>query len=119
MGRVEGVQVAGEAAHLAEPELDGDRVDPFRQPGPGHRKLDGDRRGPGGIQVGDELRQLTPLPPELEAERAAHPQVVIQVIRERAHDAAPVGQDRAIVRSRSTSTRAYAAVLPGEWCRST
>ena len=62
--------------------------------------------GTGRVEVCDKLGQLLALPPELEAERAAHAQVVLQMLGQRAHDPAPLGQGRAIVRSRSTSTRA-------------
>ena len=106
MGRVEGVQVAGEAAHRAEPEVDGDRLDPFRQARPGDRQLDGDRRGAVGLEVGDEAGQDFAVAAELKAQRAAQPQVVIEMIGQRAHDAVPDGQGRAMARSRSTSTRA-------------
>ena len=43
---------------------------------------------------------------ELEAQRAAQPQIVIELIAQRAHDALPDGQDLAMACSRSTSTRA-------------
>ncbi len=104
-------RVAGEAAHRAEPEARGERLDPlFRQPRPGHRLIDGDRARAGSLQVGDEAGQRLTMPAEFEAQRAAHPQVVLQMPGQRAHDRAPPGQGRAIMRSRSTSTRAYAAV---------
>ena len=106
MGGVDGVQVAGEAAHRAEPEVDGDRLDPLRQARPGDGQLDGDRRRAVGLDVGDERGQHLAVPAELKAQRAAQPQVVIEVIGQRGHDVAADGQGRAMARSRSTSTRA-------------
>jgi hypothetical protein len=81
-------------------------LDPLRQARPGHRQIDGDRRGPSGLNVGDELWQHLAVPTQLKPQRAAHLQVVIQVLGQPAHDVAPSGQGRAMVRSRSTSTRA-------------
>ena len=43
---------------------------------------------------------------ELEAQPATQPQVVIEMLGQWAHDPVPLGQGRAIVRSRSTSTLA-------------
>ena len=43
---------------------------------------------------------------ELEAQPATQPQIVFEMPGQRAHEAAPPGQGCAIVRSRSTSTRA-------------
>ena len=62
--------------------------------------------GPAGLEVGDEMWQHLAVAAELEAQPATQPQVVIEMLGQGAHDAAPVGQGRAIVRSRSTSTRA-------------
>ena len=106
MGWIEGVQVAGEAAHRAEPELDGDRLDPARQTRPRDRQFDGDRRRAVGLEVGDEAGQGFAVAAELKAQRPAQPQVVIEMLGQRGHDAVPDGQGRAMVRSRSTSTRA-------------
>ena len=106
MGRVEGVQVAGEAAHRAEPVVDGDRLDPLRQARPGDGQLDGDRRRAVGLDVGDEAGQGFAVAAELKAQRPAQPQVVIEMIGQRRHDVAADGQGRAMARSRSTSTRA-------------
>src|SRR5580693_8877057 len=105
-GGVDGVQVAGEAAYLAQPEAGGDRLDPCRQASPGHRQLDGDGPGPAGGGAGDEPGQHAAVLAELEAQPATQAQVVIELPGQGAHDAAPAGQGRAMVRSRSTSTRA-------------
>jgi hypothetical protein len=61
---------------------------------------------PAGLEVGDETRQHFAVAAELEAQPATQPQVVIEMLGQGAHDSVPVGQGRAIVRSRSTSTRA-------------
>jgi hypothetical protein len=43
---------------------------------------------------------------ELGAQATTQPEIVIEMLGQCAHDPAPVGQGWAIVRSRSTSTRA-------------
>ena len=106
MGRIERVQIAGEAAHCAEPKVDGDRLDPLRQARPRDSQLDGDRRRAGGLDERDEAGQGFAMASELEPQRATQPQVVIEMTSERAHDVAAAGQGRAMARSRSTSTRA-------------
>ena len=60
----------------------------------------------GRLDVVDEAGQVLVVAPELEPQPPAQPQVVLGVLGQRAHDRTPVGQTRAIVRSRSTSTRA-------------
>jgi hypothetical protein len=106
MGRVDGVQVAGEATHRAEPEVDGDRLDPLREARPRDSQLDGHRRRSAGLEIGDEARQHHPVLAELEAQTSTQPQVVMEMLSESGHDPTPVGQGLAIVRSRSTSTLA-------------
>lgn len=106
MSRVERVQVAGEAAHGAEPEVDGDRLDPLGRARPGDRELDGHRGRAAGVDEGDEAGQVTALLAHLEAQTAPQPQVGAEVSGQRAHHSIPFGQGRAIVRSRATSTRA-------------
>lgn len=106
MGRVEGVQIAGEAAHRADAEVDGDRLDPLRQARPRDSQLDGDGRSAVGVEKRDEAGQRFTVASELEPQRATQPQVVIEMIAERTHDVAADGQGRAMARSRSTSTRA-------------
>jgi hypothetical protein len=106
VGGIDGMQVASEPAHRADPEVDGDRLDPLRLTRPRRRQLDRDGRGAVGVQVGDEVRQDLAMTAELEAQPATQPQIVFEMPGQRAHDAAPLGQGCAIVRSRSTSTRA-------------
>jgi hypothetical protein len=78
----------------------------LRQSSPTDRQLAADRLGASGLEVADELPEQTLLLFELEPERAAQPQVVIDVRLQAAHRCAPPGHGAANSRSRSTSTRA-------------
>lgn len=80
---------------------------PTSVPGPG---LGRDRGPEFGAAVTDPLteRRRTPL---------ARPQVLAQMLDQRAHDLAPAGHGSATVRSRSTSTGAKAVVAAREPCR--
>jgi hypothetical protein len=72
----------------------------------GHRPGSRRRSGSPASTVGDEAGQGFAVAAELKAQRAAQPQVVIEMIGQRGHDVATNGQGRAMARSRSTSTRA-------------
>ncbi len=106
MSWVDRVQVAGKAAHRAQPVVDADRLESLGLTGPGDRQLDGHHRRSTGLEVDDEARQEPGRINELETQPPAQPQVIIEMLAQRAHRAPPVGQGRAMVRSRSTSTRA-------------
>jgi hypothetical protein len=79
---------------------------PDGQPGPLDCQLGADRRRAGGLEVADELPQQALVFFELEPERAAQPQVLIDVRLHAAHRCVPDGHGAANSRSRSTSTRA-------------
>jgi hypothetical protein len=111
LGRwVNRLQVASEAPGDGEPGCPVIRSGAFRQARPGDGQLAGDRGRPGRLQVGDKLREQPPVALQLEAQRPAQAQVVVDLGLQRAH-CSPPGQGAASWRSRSRSTRAYTAVL--------
>lgn len=106
LGRgVEGGQVAGEPPGGGQPVRPLDRCAP-RLSGPGDDQVRGERGRAGGFAEADQLSQLLALAGELEPQRPAQPQIVVGVTSKAAHQALPVGQGCATVRSKSRSTRA-------------
>jgi hypothetical protein len=73
VSRVDGVEVAGEATHRADPEVHGNRLDALRLAGPRDRQVDGDRRRVVGLEVGNEAWQRLAVPAQPEAQAAAQP----------------------------------------------
>jgi hypothetical protein len=105
-GRVEGLHVAGEAAHRAQPVAQIRRMGVVSwQPGPGQRQLGGDGRRASGLQVGDEVLEKTRVALELGAQSPADHDVVVDRLTESAH-CSPPGHGRARVRSAVRSTLA-------------
>src|SRR5439155_14665153 len=82
------------------------------------RCLSGHHRHTGLFQEADEAHQPWLEAVHLEAQRAAHRQVLLGAGADRSHRA-PAGQGRANVRSASWSTFAYTAVASWLRCRST
>jgi len=118
-GRVESLQVAGEAPHCAQPVAQVGRVSVVsRQRGPGQRQLGGDGGRAGCLQVGDEVLQQPGVALEPGTQRAAHRDVVAGRLAQLDHRAPP-GQGRARRRSATRSTLAYKLVVAGRAWRST
>lgn len=116
--RIEGLEVAGEAAYRAEPITEVSRMCTLSwQFGPRKGQLGGDRRRAGGLQVGDEVAQQMVMVRELGAERPADHEVVLRCSAELAHRTPP-GQGWASARSATRSTLAYTAVAAPLDCRS-
>lgn len=115
------MQVAGKAAHRAEPIRPAARGCPGGRGRPCHGSLNGDRAGPGALQVAQEIGQQAIIALELEPEPAADGQVVRSSLTEfevAAHDRAP-GHSRAMLARAGKSSLAYRAELATTRWRST
>src|SRR3989442_1571661 len=77
--RVDRLRVAGKPGGSAPPLRPLVRMRPLRQPRPTDRQLAAERGSAGGLDVGDELPEQVPVLFELESQRAAQPQVVIDM----------------------------------------
>src|SRR5579859_7824008 len=107
---IDGVEVAGEAADDAEsmgPPAAG-AVGWLH--GPCHRHVDRDEHSTQAVHVGEELVEELLGPGQLEAERPADGQILLEGLLELVHACAP-GQGCATVRRASRSTLAYMAVV--------
>ena len=108
-GRVEGVQVGGEAPHHRKPVCPPVHV-AGGQAGPGQRRVDSHHRGACVLEVVEELAEQLLWAHQPISQRAAHGQVVAQRVAQRRghHRSPPVvcGQGWASTRSASRSTLA-------------
>ena len=87
-GRIEGLQVAGEAARDREALAQIRRMGLLaRSKRPGHCQLRGERRSTRGLRVGDEVAEQPRVVLQLEAEAAADRDVVVDRLLEGAHAA--------------------------------
>ena len=103
-GRVEGLEVAGETAHDAQPVAHIGWVDVLSwQPRPGQRQVDGDGLRAGGLHEVDEAVEQPRVSGELAAQRATNRDVVLGRLLQLVH-AAPLGHGRARVRNARRST---------------
>jgi len=102
-GRIEGLEMPGEATHHRQPTLPPDRIRSGRLCRPRHRRLGGDGVGPDVVQIADELQQQLALSVELVAQGPAHRQVLLGGLAKwaRTHRAPPAGHGRASSRSAS------------------
>src|SRR5271165_969335 len=116
---VDAVQVAGKAAHRAEPIRPPARGRPSGRGRPCRGSLHGNRAGPGALEVAEEVGQQAVVALELEPEPAADGQVAGGSLTELiAHHRAP-GHGRAMLARAGKSSLAYRAELATRRWRST
>jgi len=116
---VDALQVAGKAAHRAEPIRPAARGRPSGRGRPCHGSLNGNRAGPAALEVAEEVGQQAVVALELEPEPAADGQVVGGSLTElAAHHRAP-GHGRAMLARAGKSSFAYRPELAARRWRST